>query len=73
MGVAVTDEATALGRFINRGLEHPEVLLGVAQGEYGLGLNALTVLSEGHSQEVRMTDIIRVVVPGCGGQPSPRC
>jgi hypothetical protein len=27
MRVAVADEATALGRFIDRGFEHPKVLL----------------------------------------------
>jgi len=30
MSVAVADEAAALGRFVNRGLEHPEVLLRTA-------------------------------------------
>jgi hypothetical protein len=27
MGIALADEATALGRFIDRGFEHPKVLL----------------------------------------------
>jgi hypothetical protein len=30
IGVAVAHEATALGRFIDCGLEHPEILFGAA-------------------------------------------
>jgi len=47
MGVAVADEAAALGRFVDRGLEHPEVLLWTAQGEHWLRLNTRAIISFG--------------------------
>ncbi len=69
MCVAIASEPATLGRLIDRRLEHPEVLFRVAQGKNRFGLNTLTLLFEGHFQQIRMTDILRVVVLGCGGQP----
>jgi len=47
VGVAVTHEPAALGRLINRGFEHPEVLLRSAQTQHRLGVNAMAVTSLG--------------------------
>jgi len=62
MSVAVPDEATALGRFIDRGLEHPEVLFGVAECNNRFCLNTPTLLFHCNSQQISMTDIILIIV-----------
>jgi len=47
VGVAVTHEPAALSGFIDRGFEHPEVLLRSAQTQHRLGVNAMAVTSLG--------------------------
>jgi hypothetical protein len=50
MGVAVTDEAAALGRFIDRGFEDPIVLRRTAKRRDRLGVNANVVVPACNSQ-----------------------
>ena len=45
MGVAIADEAAALGRLIDGGLEDPEVLLGAAEGEHRFDVDASAMLA----------------------------
>jgi hypothetical protein len=52
VGVPVPDEAPALGRLIDRGLEHPEALPGLAKGEHRLSLDAVAMASLGESQQI---------------------
>jgi len=50
VSVTVTHEAAALGRFIDRGFEHPEVFLGATKRKHRLGLNAQAMVPQGQSQ-----------------------
>jgi hypothetical protein len=50
IGVAVANEATTLGRFIDRGLEHPEVLFGAAEFKNCFSLYSGTLLLHRDSQ-----------------------
>ena len=50
MGIAVPDEAAALGGLIDRGLEDPEVLQGAAQRQDRLGMDAGAMLGIGHAK-----------------------
>ena len=45
MGIAITNEATALGGLIDRRLKDPEVLFGATQGERRLDMNTGTMFS----------------------------
>src|SRR5579863_3665096 len=47
MGVAISHEAAALGRFIDRSLEDPKALLWSTQGQYWLHLNTRAIISFG--------------------------
>jgi len=60
MGVAKAHEATALGRFIDGGFEHPEILFGTAERQDGLRLDTKAVVPQGQAQECRMSDIVFV-------------
>ena len=71
MGITITNKAPALGRFIDRGFEHPKVLFGVAEGKNGLGHNPPTPLFDGKAQQIAMTDILLMAVLGCGGELPP--
>jgi hypothetical protein len=42
MRIAIADEATALGRLVDGGLEDPEALLRVAEGHNGFGHDSRT-------------------------------
>jgi hypothetical protein len=44
MGIAIADEAAAVGGLIDGGLEDPKVLLGATQGQHGLNLDAGTAV-----------------------------
>ena len=66
MSIAVADEATALGRFIDRGLEDPEVFFRTAECKNGLGVNAPTPLFDRHFQQLSVTDVFLALVQGCG-------
>jgi hypothetical protein len=50
MGVTESNKAAALGRFIDCGLEDPEVFLGAAECKNGFGLNSCTLLFHRDSQ-----------------------
>jgi hypothetical protein len=50
MSVAVAHEATALGRFIDRGFEDPEVPCGTTQRKHWFSLNSCTLLLQCDSQ-----------------------
>jgi hypothetical protein len=50
MSVAVAHKATTLGRLIDGGFEHPEVLLGTAERKHWLSPYSLTVLFFGKAQ-----------------------
>jgi hypothetical protein len=69
MSVAVADEASASKRLEDCRLKHPEVLFGAAECQNGFGLNTPTPLMKCNFQQIRMTDILGVLVPGCGGKP----
>jgi hypothetical protein len=49
MGIAVADEAAALGRLIDGRLENPEVLFGAAKGKDWLGPDRDTVAASGEA------------------------
>jgi len=57
MSVAVADEAATLGRFIDRGFEHPKVLLGATQCKNWSGLNPCTLLLHRDSQQIRVCHV----------------
>jgi hypothetical protein len=42
MSITVANEAAAFGRFIDRRLEHPEVLFGAAEAHNGFGHDSTT-------------------------------
>jgi hypothetical protein len=44
MGIAIADEAAAVGGLIDGGLEDPEVLLGATQSEHWFCLNSCTAV-----------------------------
>jgi len=59
VSVAVTDETSACGRFEHRGLEDPEVLLGLTQWKHRLGMDALAVTPLRQLQQVAVRDVTR--------------
>jgi hypothetical protein len=52
MGIAVTDEAAALGGFVDGGFEDPEVPFGVTECENRAALNPHTSLLHRDSQQI---------------------
>jgi hypothetical protein len=44
MGIAIADEAAAVGGLIDGGLEDPKVLLGVTQAKHWFCLNSCTAV-----------------------------
>ncbi len=61
MGVAVADEAATLGRLEGGGLEDPEVLIGAAEREDGLGGNAGASVLLGDTEQVGVSNVLRRV------------
>jgi hypothetical protein len=57
MGIAVPDEPATLGRFIDCGLEHPEVLLGAAEGKLGLDLDTRAMVGFRQGEQLGMSDV----------------
>ena len=57
MSVAVAHEATALGRFIDRGLKDPEVFLRPAQSKRWLNLDTGTAFSFRQPEQIAMRDV----------------
>lgn len=57
MGIAIADEAAAVGGLIDGGLEDPEVLLGATQGQHGLNLDAGTVAPRCQPEQFGVSDI----------------
>jgi hypothetical protein len=60
MSVAVAHEATALGRFIHGGFEHPKVLFRTAEREDRLCMDALTVASLREEQKLSMGYVLGI-------------
>ena len=56
MSVTVANEPTASGGLENGGFKDPEILLGAAQGENGLGVDAGTVVLLGHPKKLGVGD-----------------
>jgi hypothetical protein len=50
IGVAVAHKATALGRFIDRGFEDPEVFLRMTESNHRFAMNAAAVAPQGKAQ-----------------------
>ena len=57
MGIAIADEAAAVGRLIDGGLEHPEVLLGAAEGKLGLDLDTRAMVGFRQGEQLGMSDV----------------
>ena len=58
MGIAIADEATALGGLIDGSLEDPEVLLGTTQGQYGFNLDASAMAVFREGEQLGMSDVL---------------
>jgi hypothetical protein len=56
MGITITNEATTLGRFEDRGFEHPKVLFGTAQCEDRLSVSAEATMAHGKTQQGSVAD-----------------
>jgi len=69
MGIAIADEATAVGGLIDGGLEDPEVLLRATQREDRFHLDARAAVPHGHSEQIRMGYKVKVPWMGSGGTP----
>jgi hypothetical protein len=61
MGVAVADKAATLGGFVDGGLEDPEVFCRTAEPQDGLGVNAGATVFLGDSEQIRVSDIPRLL------------
>ena len=57
VGIAITNEATALGGLIDGGLKDPEVLLGATQGQHGLNLDARAMVVFREGEQLGMSDV----------------
>jgi hypothetical protein len=57
MGIAITDEAAAVGGLIDGGLEDPEVLLWAAEGKLGLNLDARAMVGFRQGEQLGMSDV----------------
>ena len=57
MGFPVAGEPTAFGRFIDRGLEDPAVLLGAAQRQQRLDLDARAMVGFRQVEQLGMSDV----------------
>ena len=58
MGIAVADEATALGGLVDGGFEDPEVLLRLAQRELRRHMDARAMIPFRDPEQVSMTDVL---------------
>ena len=56
VSVAVTDEAAAFGRLEDGGFEDPEILLGAAEGQDGLGVDAGAMVPPCHPKQFGVRD-----------------
>jgi len=56
MGIAIADEAAAVGGLIDGGLEDPEVLLGATEREDGFGFDARATTVLRQAYEFAMCD-----------------
>jgi hypothetical protein len=57
VGIAVADEAAALGRLIDRGLEDPEVFLGAAQWQDGFRQDPMAVAALSQAKKASVSDV----------------
>jgi hypothetical protein len=60
VGIAIADEAAALGRLVDSGFENPEVFLGAAEWKYRLSHNPSTMVFRGETQQISVGDIAQI-------------
>jgi hypothetical protein len=58
MSVAVAHKATTLGRLIDGGFEHPEVLLRMTKSNHRFAMNPAAVAPQGKAQEVAVVYVV---------------
>jgi len=57
MGIAIADEAAAVGRRIDGGLEDPKVFLGATQGQHRLNLDTGTAVPRCQPEQFGVSDV----------------
>jgi hypothetical protein len=66
VGIAIADEAAALGRLVDSGSEHPKTPFRAAQSEHRLYLDTCTVPLHSHSEQVPMAYKLAVPIASQG-------